>query len=105
MLALATWAPGRAARDIQSWGRTKRAKTLPLSPLPFSPEGDIRGFSTEPLSSVSASDPTADAGTESAWFATAFELVRLAREGNCNALACAGRMIAVRMRRAVTAEL
>jgi hypothetical protein len=44
-------------------------------------------------------------GRESVWFATALELVRMACEANCNALACAGRTMAVRMRRAVTAEL
>jgi len=46
-----------------------------------------------------------DAGSESVWFATALELLRTAYEVNCNALACAGRMIAVRMRKVVTAEL
>jgi len=34
-----------------------------------------------------------DTGSESVWFATALELVRPACEVNCNALACAGRMI------------
>jgi len=57
------------------------------------------------LSSASAPDSTADAVTESANFATALELVRAACEDNCNALACAGRTIAVRIRRVVTAEL
>jgi hypothetical protein len=47
----------------------------------------------------------AAAGTESGWFATALELVRAACEVNCNALACAGRTIAVTMSRAVTAVL
>jgi len=47
----------------------------------------------------------ADTGSESVWFATALELFRTACEVNCNALACAGRMIAVRMRKVVTAEL
>jgi hypothetical protein len=38
--ALAIWAPGSADREIQSSGMTKRAKTLPLSPEPFSPDGE-----------------------------------------------------------------
>jgi hypothetical protein len=37
--ALATEAPGSEASAIQSWGMTKRANTLPLKPLPFSPAG------------------------------------------------------------------
>jgi len=102
--ALATRAPGRAASEIQSSGRTNRAKTFPLSPLPFSPEGDINGFSTIRVSSTSVSDPMADVGSESVWFATAFELIPVACEANC-ALACAGRMIAVRRKRGITAEL
>src|ERR1700693_3136841 len=106
MEALATCAPGRAASEIQSSGRTNRAKTFPLNPLPFSPEGDSSGFSTEALlSSASSPDPAVDTGTESVWFATALELVRVACEANCNALACAGRVGGVRMRRADTAEL
>jgi hypothetical protein len=44
-------------------------------------------------------------GSESGWLATALELVLVACEANCNALACAGRTVAVRNRRAVTAEL
>jgi hypothetical protein len=44
-------------------------------------------------------------GRESGWFATALELVRVACEANCNALACAGRTMAVRRRIVVTAEL
>jgi hypothetical protein len=44
-------------------------------------------------------------GSESGWLATALELVRETCEANCNALACAGRTVAVRNRRAVTAEL
>jgi hypothetical protein len=59
----------------------------------------------EAVSSVSSPDPTAETGSESGWFATALELVRVACEANCNALACAGRTVAVRIRRAVTAEL
>ena len=46
----------------------------------------------------------ADTGSESVWFATALELTLVAWEANC-ALACAGRMIAVRRRKGVTAEL
>jgi len=46
----------------------------------------------------------ADTGSESVWFATALELIRAAWEASC-ALAWAGGMIAVRSRRAVTAEL
>jgi hypothetical protein len=34
---VATEAPGTEASPIQSSGITKRAKTLPLKPLPFSP--------------------------------------------------------------------
>jgi hypothetical protein len=37
--ALATEAPGSEASAIQSSGMTKRAKTFPLKPLPFSPAG------------------------------------------------------------------
>jgi hypothetical protein len=48
-------------------------------------------------------DPVTD-GSESVWFATALELIRVACEANC-ALVCAGRKIAVRRRRGVTAEL
>jgi hypothetical protein len=44
-------------------------------------------------------------GSESVRFATALELVRVACEANCNALACAGRTMAVRIRRAGTAKL
>jgi hypothetical protein len=102
--ALATWGPGRAASDIQSSGRTKRANTFPLSPLPFSPEGDIKGFWTTAVSSVSEPEPIADTGRESVWFATVLELIRMACAANWSALAFAGRM-AVRVRRAITAEL
>jgi hypothetical protein len=42
--ALATEAPGMDARAIQSSGMTKRAKTFPLRPLPFSPAGEKRIF-------------------------------------------------------------
>jgi hypothetical protein len=62
-------------------------------------------FRAEAVSSASSPDPKADRGSESAWFATALELVRTVCEANCNALDCAGRTVAVRMRRAVTAEL
>jgi len=40
MDAFATDAPGSEARDIQSSGRTNRANTFPLNPVPFSPEGE-----------------------------------------------------------------
>src|ERR1700687_3649534 len=100
MAALATCAPGRAASDIQSSGRTNRAKTLPLNPLPFSPEGDITGFSGGALPSHPwPPEPIADAGAESVGFATTLEPVRLACE-DIWPLAWAGRMIAVRIRRA-----
>src|SRR6476469_5977921 len=98
--AVDTWdsEPGSAVREIQSSGRTNRAKTLPLSPDPFSPEGDMIGFSaTAPLSTDMAADPEATimAGGESARFRTALELPWTACEYCCKALAGAGRTLAM----------
>jgi len=108
MLALATCAPGREARDIQSWGRTKRAKTFPLRPLPLSPEGDSRGFPKGGPLSMAIDTPELGPVwfAESAWFATALELVRTACGKICNAPAGAGRRNAETPKKlATTAEL
>src|SRR6266571_668816 len=75
-------APGKEASPIQSSGITNRAKTLPLRPLPFSPDGPRSGFFAgvdSPLSATAEPPTEAAVGTESARFATAFEPVRPAR--------------------------
>jgi len=77
--ALATEAPGSEASAIQSSGMTKRAKTFPLRPVPFSPDGAKRslvaGVGTL-LSAAAAPPEDATVGSESTLFATAFEPVR-----------------------------
>src|SRR5438105_15702153 len=109
MDAVEAEAPGKEARPIQSSGMTNRAKTLPLSPLPFSPEVPRSGFFAgvnSPLSAAGEPPETAVAdGRESARFATTFEPVLPARAYNCNAPAGAGRRIAVRVRKVATARL
>jgi hypothetical protein len=80
---LAIEAPGKDAIAIQSSGMTKRAKTFPLRPLPLSPEedmGDLVAGTERVLSEVEAPPEDATVITESTWFATAFEPVRLPRE-------------------------
>jgi hypothetical protein len=66
--ALASDAPGIEAIDIQSSGITKRAKTLPLKPLPFSPDAETAGLAAglDKLSEVLGPLDDATVGSESA---------------------------------------
>src|ERR1051325_6807220 len=101
--ALATEVPGREAIDIHSSGITKRAKTLPLKPVPRSLAGVISGFLSAGYGRLSGVTLPALTGLtrESPWFATAFELTRLPRAKTCSA--CAGIGVAIPMRTARTA--
>jgi hypothetical protein len=58
--ALANDAPGKDASPIQSSGMTKRAKTFPLSPLPFSPAGARRALGAEVTMVLSDEGPPAE---------------------------------------------
>jgi hypothetical protein len=67
--ALATEAPGSDASPIQSSGMTKRAKTFPLRPAPFSPDGAKRSLEAGVgalLSEDAAPPEEATMGSESA---------------------------------------
>jgi hypothetical protein len=67
--AVASEAPGIEAIDIQSSGITKRAKTLPLRPLPFSPDDeamDLAAGAEALLSEVFGPLEDATVGSESA---------------------------------------
>jgi hypothetical protein len=67
--AVASEAPGIDAIDIQSSGITKRAKTLPLKPLPFSPDDeavDLPAGAETLLSEVLGPLDDATVGSESA---------------------------------------
>jgi hypothetical protein len=69
MEAVAREAPGIEAIDIQSSGITKRAKTLPLKPLPFSPDDeamDLAAGGETLLSEVLGPPDDATVGSESA---------------------------------------
>jgi hypothetical protein len=67
--AVASEAPGTEAIDIQSSGITKRAKTLPLKPLPFSADDeamDLAAGAETLLSEVLGPPDDATVGSESA---------------------------------------
>jgi hypothetical protein len=67
--AVASEAPGIEAIDIQSSGITKRAKTLPLKPLPFSAaddDMDLAAGAEALLSEVFGPPDDATVGSESA---------------------------------------
>src|SRR2546423_1253183 len=109
MEALETAAPaGSEAREIQSSGRTKRAKTFPLSPLPFSPEGAKKVLFVGADSELSATSDPEDAavlaGGGAGRFAAAFEPGRPARARKWKAGAAVGRT-AARATMAATAKL
>jgi hypothetical protein len=66
---VASEAPGIEAIDIQSSGITKRAKTLPLKPLPFSPDDEAMALAAGAealLSAVLGPLDDATVGSESA---------------------------------------
>jgi hypothetical protein len=91
---------------MKSSGSTNRANTFPLKPVPFSPEGDMIGFSGEaPLSAESAPEARIMAGVESVPFRTALELPWTACEYCCMAIAGAGRTLAVAARTTRKTEL